>query len=86
MKKIKVIFRAIKELIVATIQGKPQALAHITLKAGTTEATLSVYAMELGQGEALRTIHSITGQALHKLSTDYHQQHDKSALTADGKK
>jgi isocitrate dehydrogenase len=86
MKKIKVIFRAIKELIVAAIQNKPQALAHIILKDNSKEANLSVYSLEMSQGEALRGINTITSQALQRLSTDYQQQHDKSALTAEGKK
>jgi len=86
MKKLKVYLRAVKELTVAALQGRPQALAHIVLKDDTKEATLSVYAIEIGQGEALRTINSITGQALHNLSTEYQQKADNSALTAEGKK
>ena len=86
LRKIKTITRAIKEIIKATIKGKPQAIAHIVLTDTSNAATLSVYSIEITQGEALSTIRNIAEQALNRASTEYAQLDEKKGLTSEDKK
>lgn len=86
LKKIKIIARAIREIIKAGFQNKPQAMAHIVLNDTTNAATLSVYSIDITQGEALSTIRNIADQALNRKSTEYAQLDEKKGLTAESKK